>query len=141
VALLGAGVLVEVDGDGLVLPPVERGALPDLPVLVGAGGRAPAPGTRLKSAGGRAALQLIAELEKVDPGFLAQVSQIDVSKSPVLRLSLVSRPAVIVVHTGALSPARLMGVRSVLDDLERRGRRAVEVDLRFEGQLVVRELK
>jgi hypothetical protein len=68
------------------------------------------------------------------------VSEIDLSRSPIYRLHLVGRSAVLVAHARSLSPAKLGGVRSVLDDLERRGRRAVEVDLRFEGQLVVREL-
>lgn len=140
VALLAAGVLVEVDSEGVVLPPVERGALPDLPVLVGTNLSLPAPGSRIKSPVVKAALDLVDDLGQSDPDLLAEVSQIDLSRSPVVRLSLVGRPAVLVVHAGSLSPAKLAGVRSVLEDLERRGRRDVEVDLRFEGQLVVREL-
>lgn len=141
VALLESGLLVEVDREGIVLPPVAPGALPDLPIVIGVTRRPPAPGSRLKSPALRGALQLLEDLERSDPDLLASVSQIDVSSSPVYRLSLVGRSAVLVVHVGSLTPARLAGVRSVLDDLERRGRRAVEVDLRFEGQLVVRERK
>jgi cell division protein FtsQ len=141
IALLGAGVMVEVDANGVVLPPVARGALPDLPILVGLGTRLPAPGTRLQSPALRGALDLLQELGGTDPEFLAMVSEIDLSRSPIYRLHLVGRSAILVAHARSLSPAKLSGVRAVLDDLERRGRNAVEVDLRFEGQLVVRELK
>jgi len=141
VALLGGALMVEVDGEGRVLPPIARGALPDLPILVGWGGRLPAPGTRLASPALHHALALLDELGRTDPEFLAMVSEIDLSRSPVYRLHLVGRSAVLIAHARSLAPAKLGGVRAVLEDLERRGRSSVEVDLRFEGQLVVRELK
>jgi POTRA domain, FtsQ-type len=140
VALLSAGALVEVDAEGYVLPPVERGALPDLPILAGVTSRLPSPGTRLKSPGLEAALGILAGLSGEDPEFLSMISQIDLAASPICRIHLVDRPQVIVAHAGALTPAKLAGLRSVLDDLDRRGRLQVEVDLRFEGQLVVRDL-
>lgn len=140
VALLSAGALVELDRDGYALPPIARGALPDLPVLTGVTSRLPAPGTRLKSPGLEAALSILAGLASEDPEFLAAISQIDLSASPICRIHLVDRPQVVVAHAGALTPAKLSGLRSVLEDLDRRGRQQVEVDLRFEGQLVVRDL-
>jgi len=140
VALLSAGALVEVDSEGYVLPPVERGALPDLPILAGVTSRLPAPGTRLKSPGLEAALGILGGLGSEDPEFLSMISEIDLAASPICRIHLVDRPQVIVAHAGALTPAKLAGLRSVLDDLDRRGRLNVEVDLRFEGQLVVRDL-
>jgi hypothetical protein len=140
VALLSAGALVELDREGYVLPPIARGALPDLPVITGVTNRLPAPGKRLRSPGLEAALGILAGLGGEDAEFLAMISQIDLSASPICRIHLVSRPQVIVAHAGALTPAKLSGLRSVLEDLDRRGRTQVEVDLRFEGQLVVRDL-
>ena len=140
VALLSAGALVELDRDGYALPPIARGALPDLPVLTGVTSRLPAPGTRLKSPGLEAALSILTGLASEDPECLAMISQIDLSASPICRIHLVDRPQVVVAHAGALTPAKLSGLRSVLEDLDRRGRQQVEVDLRFEGQLVVRDL-
>lgn len=141
VALVDQGMLVEVDAEGLVLPPVERAALPDLPVLAGAGGRLTAPGSRITVPAVRDALRLIADLRGTDPGFLALISEIDLRRSPLWRIHLVGREQVIVAHAHSLTAAKLAGLRTVLKDLDARGRTRVEVDLRFEGQLVVRELK
>lgn len=140
VALVEAGMLVEVDGDGIALPPVERAALPDLPVLTGGGGRLPAPGSEIKSPALRDALRLVAEVTRTDPGFSAMISEIDLRRSPLWRIHLVGRPQVIVAHARSLTAAKLSGLRTVLKDLDLRGRSNVEVDLRFEGQLVVRDL-
>jgi hypothetical protein len=52
----------------------------------------------------------------------------------------VGHPQLIVAQPRSLTPGKLSGLRTVLEDLDRRGRRAVEVDLRFAGQLVVRDL-
>jgi hypothetical protein len=133
-------VLVEVDAEGNVLPPVERAALPDLPVLSGGSSRLPAPGSEIKVPAVRDALLLLAALGRTDPGFLAMISEIDLRKSPLWRIHLVGRPQVIVAHARSLTAAKLTGLRTVLTDLDGRGRSHVEVDLRFEGQLVVREL-
>jgi POTRA domain, FtsQ-type/Cell division protein FtsQ len=140
IALVEAGMLVEVDAEGIVLPPVERAALPDLPVLTGGSGRLPAPGSEIAAPAIRDALRLVADVARTDPGFLAMVSEIDLRRSPLWRIHLVGRPQVIVAHARSLSAAKLAGLRTVLTDLDARGRSNVEVDLRFEGQLVVREL-
>jgi hypothetical protein len=68
------------------------------------------------------------------------ISEIDLRRSPLWRIHLVGRPQVIVAHARSLTAAKLAGMRTVLKDLDLRGRSNVEVDLRFEGQLVVREL-
>jgi hypothetical protein len=141
VALIEAGMMVEVDAEGFVLPPVERGELPDLPILTGVGARLPSPGTRLESPELALALQSLVDLHRSAPGFVAMVSEIDLARSPIYRIHLLGWPQVLVAHQRSLTPAKLAGVRSVLEDLERRGRRNVEVDLRFEGQLVVHGLK
>jgi hypothetical protein len=140
IALVEAGMLVEVDAEGIVLPPIERAALPDLPVLTGAGGRLPAPGAEVTGPALRDALRLVADVGRSDPGFLAMISEIDLRRSPLWRIHLVGRPQVIVAHARSLTAAKLAGLRTVLTDLDARGRSNVEVDLRFEGQLVVREL-
>jgi hypothetical protein len=141
VALIEAGNVVEIDEEGFVLPPVERGAVPDLPILTGVGTRLPAPGSRCEDPELARVLGIVSGLASSDPDFLAMVSEIDLARSPVYRIYLLGRPQVLVAHARGLTPAKLAGVRSVLDDLDRRGRSNVEVDLRFEGQLVVRELK
>ena len=140
IALVEAGMFIEVDAEGIALPPVERAALPDLPVLTAGGGRLPAPGSKIKSPALRDALRLVAEVARTDPGFAAMISEIDLRRSPLWRIHLVGRPQVIVAHARSLTAAKLAGMRTVLRDLDLRGRSNVEVDLRFEGQLVVREL-
>lgn len=140
IALIEAGMLVEVDAEGIVLPPIERAALPDLPVMTGAGGRLPAPGSEVTGPALRDALRLVQDVARSDPGFLAMISEIDLRRSPLWRIHLVGRPQVIVAHARSLTAAKLAGLRTVLSDLDARGRSNVEVDLRFEGQLVVREL-
>jgi hypothetical protein len=107
---------------------------------VGGAERLPAPGTRLASPALAGALALIGGLRRADPEFLGMVSEVDVSRSPIYRLHLVGHPQLIVAQARSLTPGKLSGLRTVLEDLDRRGRRAVEVDLRFAGQLVVRDL-
>ncbi len=140
VALLDAGMLVEVDAEGVVLPPVERAVLPDVPVLTGAGGRMPVPGSMVTMPAVRDALRLLTDLAALDPVFLAMISEIDLKRSPLYRIHLSGRPQVLVAHARSFSAAKLAGLRTVLKDLDTRGRTLVEVDLRFEGQLVVRDL-
>ncbi len=140
IALVETGVLVEVDVEGFILPPIERAGWPDLPVLTGAAGRVPTPGTQLKSPAVRDALDFLADLSHVDAEFLDMISEMDLRQSPICSIHLVGRPQVIKVNIGSISAAKLAGLRLVLKDLEARGRTNVEVDLRFEGQLVVRDL-
>ena len=141
VASSSAGTLVEVDRDGLCVAPVARGALPDLPVLTGVTGRLPAPGTRLRSPASRSGAPTPRWARERGSG----VPGHDFARSTSARARFVasiwwSRAGGRGPCRARSTPAKLPVCASVLDDLDRRGRQQVEVDLRFEGQLVVRDL-
>ena len=138
IALVLAGVLVEVDRHGIVLPPLEGVALPDLPVLSGLTDLPLVPGERLAGSSLERAVSVIEQLAERQPALLDRLAEIDLSEDPVLLLRLTDVDSVLRTHAESLTPEQLDGLQNVLADLERRGRHQVEIDLRFEGQLVVR---
>jgi hypothetical protein len=140
VAYVEAGSLRAATGAGEVLPVDPTRAPLDVPIVRGeAGAAADSPGLR----------RLLAETERLgglDPVLLAEVSEIRAGDSAGDVLVLSHRRAEIVLPAGAGS-LRLLQLRAVLDDLERRDpagsadARAASVprvDLRFGDQIVVR---
>lgn len=134
VAFVEDGVLTPVTASGERLPVDPTRAPADLPVV--------------RSSGGDGAVRLLlaeaGRLSSVDPGLLAEVSEIRSQRGDSTTMVLTHRRAEIVLPVGA-DPARLAQLRAVLDDLERRLPEATpstsataRVDLRFGGQVVVR---
>lgn len=132
VAYLADDVLTLVTASGERLPVDPTRARVDLPIVRGAGE-------------GEVPPVLLSEAERLaamDAALLAEVSEIRAHDAEGDVLLLRHRKADIVLSTGA-SAARLVELRAVLADLDRRlgGRGAGEVarvDLRFADQIVVR---
>ena len=135
-ALVLAGTLVEVDMEGVVLPPMAGCGLPDLPILTGSSARLPVPGERLVQPAVRRTLQLLERLESRDPAFVMRIAEIDLHQAPLLSVLLIGSGHVLKGYIDSFTAEKLDALGAVLDDLDRRDRRGVRIDLRFEGQLV-----
>ncbi|CAN5841854.1 hypothetical protein BH23GEM6_BH23GEM6_09680 [soil metagenome] len=91
----------------------------------------------------RAILTEVGRLEDLDPGLLADVSEIRAASGQPAVLVLSHRLGEILLPMG-VSSGRLAELRAVLLDLDRRGsersesRRPTQVDVRYEAQIVVR---
>ncbi len=135
-ALILASILVEVDDEGVVLPP-SGGPLPDLPVLTGCVDRPLRPGERLSGATLERTLAFLAELERSNPALATRLAEVNLAAKPVLELRLTGGDWLVRTHLSALTPSKLSGLRSVIAHLESQGVESAVIDLRYEGQLVV----
>ena len=82
-----------------------------------------------------AALRLLGEVRQDSPALFARIS--DVKRLPRGELAL-HVDSLSVLAAGDLSAARLSDILPVERDLARRGRRAVELDLRYRDQVIAR---
>jgi len=136
VLLVDHGVPWEMDSSGVLLAPLERGVVADVPLLVGTSFRGLPAGTQVESPAVRRGLAWVRSLLDREVELGAQVSEVDVSDPDATGLTLVG-------GTRVLAPAwpsrqRLSALRVVLADLKQRGTRADELDLRFDRQVIVR---
>jgi cell division protein FtsQ len=137
VLLVQHGVPWEIDSCGVLLAPLAEGVVADVPLLAGPRfDRFPA-GTRILTPEVRRGLAWVRALSASDLQLSGQVSQVDVSQADSTEVLLMS-------GTRVLSPswppahADLQALRVVLVDLEHRGTRAEQVDVRFHDQVIVR---
>jgi cell division septal protein FtsQ len=137
VLLVQHGVPWEIDSCGVLLAPLAEGVVADVPLLAGPRfDRFPA-GTQILTPEVRRGLAWVRALSAPDLQLSGQVSQVDVSHADSTEVLLMS-------GTRVLSPswppahADLQALRVVLADLEHRGTRAEQVDLRFHDQVIVR---
>jgi hypothetical protein len=135
VALVSGGELREVDRDGRVLPPLLRGAVADLPILNGLA--RPKKG-QLEDPDFRRALRWLAALEEPAVGLAGQVSEIDVASATETRIVLVPHGTRVLLPSDPASVESLCALRVVLADLEAREIKALRIDCRAEGMVVVR---
>ncbi|HEX7077831.1 MAG TPA: FtsQ-type POTRA domain-containing protein [Candidatus Eisenbacteria bacterium] len=136
--LVSAGSLLEMDARGTILTPLERGLVPDRPVVTGIRLPTAAPGARVTTSRLRDVLRLVSLLESPDVGLLSDVSEI-VSEGPnraTLRTSADQIP--ILVDPERVTRAALRAVAATLRDVRQRNRRVLGVDARYRGQVVVR---
>jgi hypothetical protein len=137
VLLVDHGVPWEVDGQGVLLEPLEPGVVADVPRLVGPRFGGQRAGTHLGSPEVARGLRWAERLSDRSLQLSGQVSELDVSHPDVTALTLLT-------GTRVLAPAwppslrRLSALRVVLADLGHKGTVANEVDLRFENQVIVR---
>jgi hypothetical protein len=137
VLLVRHGVPWEIDSAGVLLEPLQKGVVADVPLLSGADFDALPAGTEIYTNEVRRGLAWADVLSHNDLQLSGAVSEIDVSQPRYTALVLTR-------GTRVLSPAwppdvqRLSALRVVLADLERRGIPALEVDLRFDDQVIVR---
>ncbi len=127
----------EVDSAGVLLPPLARGVVADVPLLTGPEFSGLRGGTQVLTPEVRRGLAWVRVLGARDLQLAGDVSEVDVSD--------VSSTGVLLMNgTRVLAPAwppgarTLSALRVVLEDLRQRGVQANEVDLRYDGQVVVR---
>lgn len=138
VALVELGTLRPATAEGEVLPVDPARARVDLPLVRGAGKGAALDSTTL------ALLAEAGRLRQMDPELMARVSEVRAGAGGGILLVL-SRPYAVVALPRSAEEARLLELRAVLADLERRAASArpgvpVQVDVRFEAQVVVRSV-
>jgi cell division protein FtsQ len=131
------GVPWEVDTAGVLLAPLQPGVVADVPMLTGVKASRLRPGDRISDPGLQRGLAWIALLSDNALRLAGQVSEVDVSDPQ-------STSFVLMNGTHVLAPAWPSGVRQLsalrvaLADLERKGLRPGEIDVRFRDQVIVR---
>lgn len=124
VALVQAAAgLVPVDAAGRSLPINPATADVDLPVL---------------SVRDTVALRLLGEVREIVPALFARIGEVRRLARGELLLRLTGEPARDILASADVTAERLTDVVPVEQDLARRGLGAIELDLRFRDQVIVR---
>lgn len=137
VILVHHGVPWEIDSAGVLLAPLQRGVVADVPLLVGPHFEDVPAGSQVRGAGVRRGLAWVQALSDRALQLSAEVSEVDVSDADATALTLISGTR-IVAPAWPPSVRRLSALRVVLADLKQKGTAAQELDLRFEHQVIVR---
>jgi hypothetical protein len=135
--LVRHGVPWEVDSAGVLLPPLARGVVADVPLLTGPDFSRWPGGTRVLTPGVRRGLAWVHALGARELQLAGEVSELDVADPRTTGILLMSGTRVL-APAWPPGPRVLSALRVVLADLKQRGLTAREVDLRFENQVVVR---
>lgn len=134
VALALAGRPLEVATDGVVLPPLVGGVVPDLPVVTGL---RPPSGGKFADDDWPRAVRWVRRLADPALALEGRVSEIDVSQEDETRVVLAPRGTRLLLPAEARVAANLAALRVVLADLAARGVEAVTIDCRARGLAVV----
>lgn len=128
----------EIDTGGVLLEPLQRGVIADVPILTGADFSKYRPGARIRTPEVQRGLAWAAILSDNALRLAGQVSEVDISEDRVTRLVLMS--GVRVIGTAWPPDTRqLSGLRATLADLQSRGMTPGEVDVRIPEQIIVRD--
>ncbi len=133
----GPNGFVEVSDQALVLPAADRSAFVDVPLITGI----PAPpeaGERFESEELEEALNVLNQAKEVSPSLWMEISEIRFAPGSGLVIYTVADGAEIRFGLGALNANDLSNSWKVLSDLRARGAAPRSIDLRFDGQVVVR---
>lgn len=128
----------EIDSTGVLLEPLQRGVVADVPLLTGVRADDIAPGTKIASEEMKRGLAWAAVLSDNALRLSGQVSELDVSESRTTRLVLMNGIRV-VGPAWPVSLRQLSGLRATLLDLQRKGTMPGEVDVRVPNQVIVRD--
>lgn len=127
----------ELDSTGVLLEPLQRGVIADVPILTGADFSKYRPGTRIRTPAVQRGLAWAAILSDNALRLAGQVSEVDISEDRVTRLVLMN--GVCVIGTAWPPDTRqLSGLRATLADLQSKGMEPGEVDVRIPDQIIVR---
>jgi hypothetical protein len=135
--LVHHGTPWELDSTGVLLAPLDRGVVADVPLLVGPDFEGVEAGTHVGSPEVARGLAWAGTLSTQALQLGGQVSELDVSRDGVTTITLMGGTRVI----GPAWPpsARVLSaLRVVLADLKQKGTVADEVDVRFDNQVIVR---
>src|SRR5262245_11700808 len=135
--LVHHGTPWELDSTGVLLAPLDRGVVADVPLLVGPDFDGVEAGTHVGSPAVERGLAWAGRLSAQELQLGGQVSELDVSRDAVTTITLMGGTRVI---GPAWPPSSrvLSALRVVLADLKQKGTVADEVDVRFENQVIVR---
>jgi cell division septal protein FtsQ len=136
--VITTGEAFEVDTAGVLLAPLQRGVVADVPLLTGVNVSAASPGTKIRTSEMQRGLAWAAVLSDNALRLAGQVSELDVSESRTTRLVLMNGIRV-VGPAWPVSVRQLSGLRATLLDLQRKGMTPGEVDVRFPDQVIVRD--
>ena len=128
----------EIDSTGVLLEPLQRGVVADVPLLSGADFSKYRPGTQIRTPMVQRGLAWAAILSDNALRLNGQVSEVDVSESRTTRLVLMNGIRVI-GPAWPVTVRQLSGLRATLADLERKGVTPGEVDVRIPDQIIVRD--
>lgn len=128
----------EIDTTGVLLEPLQRGVVADVPLLTGADLSKVPPGTRIRTPQVQRGLAWAAVLSDNALRLAGQVSELDVSEPRTTRLVLMNGIRV-VAPAWPVTTRQLSGLRATLLDLQRKGMTPAEVDVRFPDQVIVRD--
>ena len=135
--LVHHGTPWELDSTGVLLTPLERGVVADVPLLVGPDFEGVPAGTQVASPAVARGLKWAGTLAAQTLQLAGQVSELDVSRDQITTLTLLDGTRV-VASAWPPSPRTLSALRVVLADLKQKGTSADEVDVRYENQVIVR---
>jgi hypothetical protein len=135
--LVHHGTPWELDSAGVLLEPLERGVVADVPLLVGPDFQGVPAGTQVSSPAVGRGLAWAGALEAPALQLAGQVSELDVSRDEATTITLLDGTRVI-APAWPSSHRVLSALRVVLADLRQKGMSADEVDVRFEDQVIVR---
>ena len=127
----------ELDGDGVLLEPLQSGVVADVPMLVGPDFSNRLAGSLVQTPEVKRGLAWTSILNDNALRLTGQVSEIDVSDPRLTRLVMMNGVRVVapIWPNGA---RQLSGLRATLADLNAKGMMPREVDVRFKDQIVVR---
>jgi len=127
----------EIDASGVLLEPLQRGVVADVPLLAGPDLSSQSPGSLVQTVEVRRGLAWTAILSDNVLRLAGQVSEVDVSETRLTRLVLMNGIRV-VAPAWPNGTRQLSGLRATLADLAAKGLTPREVDVRFKDQIVVR---
>jgi cell division protein FtsQ len=135
--LVRHGTPWELDPSGVLLEPLARGVVADVPLLVGPSFEALPAGAQVRSPAVERGLAWTRALAHQALQLAGQVSELDVSEPDATGITLLDGTR---VKAPAWPPStrRLSALRVVLADLKQKGTSAEELDVRFENQVIVR---
>lgn len=137
VALINAGSLYGVDGEGVLLPPFKPMVMHDLPIITGVEVEQTQFGQRLESDRLDRALELLGKMARLAPGLIGRISEMDVSDHRNLVLYTAKDGAQVRMGDGR-NLGKIAALEVVLEDLEKKSIVAEYIDLRFKDQVVVK---
>ncbi len=147
--LVNCGCLWRADREGVLLGLARSGDIDSMIVAgwhdagpveeVGSGDGAPAPGAVLERGKTRRVVKTIAMVRELAPELCGVISEVSITRAGDLEL-FAGDPSVRVL-AGAEGPQAedLLALGAVMDDLRRRGLSEMEIDMRFDRQLVARQ--
>jgi hypothetical protein len=137
-ALVSAPELRAVRGDGALLPIDPTRTPLDLP-LVAISAQVSDDSTHLADGPALEALRIFAQLQALDPGLAALVSDFELAADHGLMVNMVeSQPVQSIVLPAEFDEMLVKRVRATLSDLRTRGIAATEMEARYANQIVVR---